>query len=99
MGALPSDSALITCWSGENHVIRNISTSPIIDESATRAATKTFHDCIKLLDRQIVDSQREKQGGDKRFTEHFTDDLTFRVGGAELLPGAEGSSVLAVLIE
>lgn len=50
------------------------------------------------LDREIVISQREKQGGDLRFTEHFTEGMTLRIVGAELAPGPN-SRLLACIFE
>lgn len=83
IGALYNDAALISLWSGEVHIVRNLPTDPVIDLEASIASSRAVIESIKELDQQIVDTQREKQGGELRFTEHFTEDMTLRMTGAD----------------
>lgn len=83
IGALYNDAALISLWSGEVHVVRNLTSHPVIDLEASIASSRAVFESIKELDQQIVDTQREKQGGELRFTEHFTEDMTLRMTGAD----------------
>jgi len=83
IGALNNDAALITLWSGEVHIIRNLTSDPSIDRNASVASSKAILDSIQELDKQIVESQREKQGGELRFTEQFSEYMTLRIVGAD----------------
>jgi hypothetical protein len=49
----------------------------------SRASSRAVLKSIQELDKQIVDTQREKQGGELRFTEHFTEEMTLRITGAD----------------
>lgn len=60
-----------------------MTTDPVIDQEASTASSQAVFASIKELDKQIVGSQREKQGGDLRFTEQFTEDMTLRIVGAD----------------
>jgi hypothetical protein len=94
IGSLPNDAALIALWSGEIHVITNLTTDPKIDNEQSRLSSQAVNEAIHTLDREIVDAQREKQGGDLRFTEQFTEDMTLRVVGADV-----NGSLLSLIFE
>jgi hypothetical protein len=84
IGSLPNNAALIALWSGEIHVITNLTTDPGVDIEQSKLSLQAVNEAIYTLDREIVDAQREKQGGDLRFTEQFTEDMTLRIVGADV---------------
>jgi len=76
------------------HVITNLTTDPTINSEQSKLSSQAVNDAIHTLDKEIVDAQREKQGGDLRFTEQFTEDMTMRIVGADV-----NGSLLSLIFE
>lgn len=75
-------------------MITNLTTDPTLNIEQSKLSLQAVREAINTLDKEIVDGQREKQGGDLRFTEQFTEDMTLRIVGADV-----NGSLLGLIFE